>query len=213
MVEARPDAVEHRRHVLAHGGPIGAGAAQRDVAWSREQPFALAGHDLHHSARDRPLQQLDQRVDLAGTPGCDRTPSLGRQWPDLDRHIVQARACDERPDPPALDLEIDDRAVACVGTTARQTIRVVAIRLQVAAPRLSPERRGDLPTFDRDRADHPPRPLEFRDRACGPATTRRHRHVGSPPVVVVAHASHATVDRAPHVECHHRDQLFVAHLR
>ena len=41
MIEASPDAVEHRRHVLAHGGPVGAGAAQRDVAWSREQPSPL----------------------------------------------------------------------------------------------------------------------------------------------------------------------------
>ena len=50
MIKARSDAVEDRRHVLAHGRPVGARAAQGDALWGGKESFALAGHDLHHTA-------------------------------------------------------------------------------------------------------------------------------------------------------------------
>ena len=86
---------------------------------------------------------------------------------------------------PLGDREMHDGAVANVGPTAGQAIRVVAVTLQVRTPRLAPERRGDGPALDLDRGDRlalldPPGDLLGR---LGPALG--HGDVGRISVVVV----------------------------
>ena len=75
LVEARAHAVQHRRDVLAHRGPVRAAARERDLARRREQPGALRAQVLHHALRKAALQQLDERVDLARAAPADRAAS------------------------------------------------------------------------------------------------------------------------------------------
>ena len=62
-VEPRADAVQHRRDVLAHVGPVRAAARQLDLAGAGNRPSPCAADPLHDALGQAPLQQLDQRVD------------------------------------------------------------------------------------------------------------------------------------------------------
>src|SRR5271168_4693428 len=45
------------------------------------------------------------------------------------------------------DLQIDHQTIAHVAASALQPVLVIAVALQIVAPRLAPERRGDLAAF------------------------------------------------------------------
>ena len=67
IVQTGADAVHHRGDMLAHAGPVGAGALHLDFSRLREQTFTALGHDIHDARREPSLQELDQRTDLART--------------------------------------------------------------------------------------------------------------------------------------------------
>ncbi len=104
VVEARAHRVKRRRHMLAHGRPVGARAPQRDLTRRWKQPLVLAGHDLHHTFGNGAPQQFDQRVDPARALALDTRPPFFRQGLDLDVHLVDFRAADERAHATDLDL-------------------------------------------------------------------------------------------------------------
>ena len=156
MVETCAHAVERCRHVLAHRRPVGARAIERNLTGCGKEPRTLAAHDLHHALGDGALQQLDQRVDLARALVLDAGPSPLDQALDLDVDLVDFRATDEGADAPGLDLQVDHRAVAHVRPAARQSIGVVAVGLEVLAPRVAPKSRGDLAARNLDRRDLAP---------------------------------------------------------
>ena len=70
---------------------------------------------------------------------------------------------------PAAICEIDDRPAAHVAAAAVEPVRVVAVALEVVAPRLAPERRRDRPPGDRDRRHRfaPPRRILRQARRVG----------------------------------------------
>ena len=59
FVQARSDAVQHGRDVLAHRRPVRAAAGEADLFRRREQPIALSAYPFHHRLSQPSLQQLD----------------------------------------------------------------------------------------------------------------------------------------------------------
>src|SRR5262249_24448534 len=88
------------------------------------------------------------RADLAGAALLDAVPLLRWQRLDGDGDVVYLRPADQGRHLRRLDLKIDHRAVADVRAAARQAVGEVAVRLQVVAPRLAPERGRDPPAGD-----------------------------------------------------------------
>ena len=110
-IEPRAHSVQHRRDVLAHRGPVRAGAAHPDVSRFREQSLRRVGHDAHHPLGQPTLEQLDQRTDLPGAAGLQARPMRRRQRRDLDLDVVRLRSGPghHRFDPSRLNLQIDTR--------------------------------------------------------------------------------------------------------
>src|SRR5208283_5943450 len=106
-----------------------------------------------HVFRQLALQQLDQRTDGAGAVPAYRFPSLRRSQGDVDLHFVDIGAADQGPEAAARDLEIDDRAVANIGSAARQAIFEIGIAFEIVAPSLAPKTLRDLASFKDDRVD------------------------------------------------------------
>src|ERR1700742_2430104 len=52
------------------------------------------------------------------------------------------------------NLQVDHESVAYIAASALQPILVIAVTLQVVAPRLAPERGRDLPGFNHHRRQH-----------------------------------------------------------
>src|SRR5205085_3489765 len=96
------------------------------------------------------LQQRDRRVDLPAALRGQPFRSRFRELVDFDPHLVQRGAGDQRIDETWRDAQVDHRSVAHVGPTARQAVGEVTVRLEAFAPRLAPERGGDLPPVDGD---------------------------------------------------------------
>src|SRR5262249_29712458 len=96
-----------------------------------------------------------------------------------DFDVVEFGSADHRLDLAFRNLQVDDEAVADVASAARQAALVIAVALEVGAPRLAPERRGDLTAFDFHRRERAaffpqagdlalglPAPLRDRDVRC-----------------------------------------------
>lgn len=64
-IEPRADAIQHRRDMLAHIGPVGATARKLDLIRRGKQALMLPADPLHHALGQASLQQLDQRIDRA----------------------------------------------------------------------------------------------------------------------------------------------------
>src|SRR3984957_5904139 len=75
------------------------------------------------------------------------------------------------------DFKIDDRAVAQIRAAARQTVRVVAIALQVLAPSLAPKRIRNCAAGCGHRREHLTLSLHFRDRQVHRPSTRRRGNI------------------------------------
>src|SRR5208283_287000 len=123
------------------------------VARRREETVFLPAHAFHHVFRQLTLQQLDERTDGAGAVAADRLPSLWRGHGDVDLHFVDIGTADQGPHAAAPDLQIDDRAVANIGSTARQAIFEIGIAFEIVAPSLAPKTLRDLASFKDDRVD------------------------------------------------------------
>ena len=63
LVQPRPDAIEHRRAMLAHHGPIRTGAFHLDFARLRKQSVVAARQPGHHAFVEATGQQVQHRVD------------------------------------------------------------------------------------------------------------------------------------------------------
>ena len=115
----RAHAVEHRRDVLAHAGPVGARARE-----ARSGPAPGTGRcsvrdDLHHRVRQTCPQEIDQRVDLPRA--CTAISFQRRGVQRLDGHgdLVQlASRSPGRSRAPDRDLQVDDRA-RCARSSGR----------------------------------------------------------------------------------------------
>src|SRR4051794_3343297 len=139
--------------MLAHPRVVRATATHLDLFRLREKPLSPIRHGLHDRVRELPLQQLDQRADLAGAPCFRDLPGFLRERGDVDLHRVKFRTAHEGRDPSLRDLQVHDRTVTDVRPPARQTVFEVAVTLQVRAPRLAPEGRYDGSTLDDHRGD------------------------------------------------------------
>src|SRR5207247_2598508 len=148
LVEPGADAVEYRRNVLAHRGPVGATAREPDLGRRGEQPGLLPTDALHNACGEAPPEQLDQGVDRARAVRANRGPARLRHGRDLDGHPVDLRAADQRPHVAGRDPEVEHRAVPDVGAAARQPVREVAVALQVIAPGLAPKRSRNRAALD-----------------------------------------------------------------
>ena len=149
-IETVANAVQRGSYVLAHACPVGTGTGHLDLRGRREKTAVAAGHDRHHAGREPALQKLHHGADPGTALLFEFLPAGHGKRPNLDGDAIKARAADHGCDLARLDLEIDHRTVANVGAAARQTIREIAVRLQVVAPGLAPEGGSDGAARDLD---------------------------------------------------------------
>src|SRR5262249_33007736 len=172
---------------LAHVGPVGAAAGQPDFLGRRKQAVAFPADPIHDALGEATLQQLDQRIDAPGAILANRLPALRRNRSDVDCYGVELGPADERRDLALGDLQVDDGAIADVGSPPRQAVCKVAVALEVSAPGLAPEGLGNSPTLDSHRVDRLSPLLELGELLFGLPTPLCDWHVGSP--FVVTHQS------------------------
>src|ERR1700688_863387 len=92
VVETGADAVEHRRNVLAHPGPVRTTARELDLIGRREKAGFLAANTFHDALGEASLQKLDERIDRAGAGCADGLPARLRDRRNFHRHLVYRRA-------------------------------------------------------------------------------------------------------------------------
>src|ERR1035437_1269276 len=180
MVQPRADAVEHRRHMLAHAGPIRTTARERDLMGRREKARFLPANPFHDALREPALQKLDERIDGAGAVRADGSPArlFDRRHPY--RYLVNFRTADQGFDLAGRDLKIDYGTVADIGPAARQAVGKVAVLFQVLAPGLAPEGLDDGAAFHHHRRDRMAFLLELGHRFCGFLSPFGNGDIGSP---------------------------------
>src|ERR1039457_2479936 len=88
VIEPRADAVQHRRDMLAHAGPVGATARKLDLLRGRKQAVVLPADPLHDTLGQPPLQQLAQRIDRARAVLADGFPLPFRDRRHFQRDLV-----------------------------------------------------------------------------------------------------------------------------
>src|SRR3954466_9149058 len=104
-------------------------------AGNKPSPF----RQVHYALGQAALQELDQRVDCSGAIPADGFPACSRDWRNGDLDVVELGSGNRRDDLALRDLQVEDGAVANIGTAARQPVLIIAVMLQVRAPRLPPE--------------------------------------------------------------------------
>src|ERR1035437_363977 len=112
MVQPRADAIEHRRHMLAHAGPVRTTARELDLMGRREKTGFLPANPFHHTLREPALQKLDERIDGPGAVRADGSPARLLDRRDLHRNLVNRRTADQGFDLAGRDLKIDYGTVA-----------------------------------------------------------------------------------------------------
>src|SRR5262249_1006533 len=148
VIKPCADTIERRGDMLAHIRPIRTAAGQLDFAGRRKQAIALPAHPVHDALGQAALQKLDQRVDRAGAILADSFPVCRLDRPDGDLDLVELRTRDQRGDLALADLQVDDGTVAHIGATARYAVFIVAVPLEIVAPRSAPEGLADDAPLD-----------------------------------------------------------------
>ena len=153
-IEAIADPVHHRGHVLAHPRVVRATAPHLDLFRLREEPLLPIRHQspsplstaclaaVRRACRSCPRIVLSAPASAASGSAAMSIWILYSSDP-LTRALIR----------PFSIFRSHDRTVANVGPPARQAVLKVAVALQVRAPRLAPEGRGDGSALDVDRGD------------------------------------------------------------
>src|ERR1700722_19620919 len=92
MVQPVANAIERRRDMFAHAGPVWAGAGHFDLVRRREHAVSAPGHDFHNTLGQFALQKLDQRADLAAALRFYIFSAADWQRLDLDRDAIEIGA-------------------------------------------------------------------------------------------------------------------------
>ena len=64
IVESGPHPVKHRRHMLAHAGPVRAIAVEFHFAGQGKEPLFAIGNHFHDALVQLAAQQIDQGADF-----------------------------------------------------------------------------------------------------------------------------------------------------
>src|SRR5580693_8044085 len=92
LVQPGTDAVEYRRHMLAHIRPVRATARKLDLLGRREQARILPANPFHHAFGKPPLKQLDQGINRTRTVRANGFPTSLADWSDFHRDFVDLRS-------------------------------------------------------------------------------------------------------------------------
>ncbi len=169
--------------MLAHRGPVGTGAGERDLLRRGEEPRVGVANFLHDPFRKLPLQELDERSDGAGDPRDELAPPLLRRRTDGDFDPVEGGPHHLCPHLARFDGEIDDRPVFDIAPSPGEAICIVAVGLQIVAPRLPPDGFGDLPSLHVDGAQDRAGLLGLPGLLEGLLAALGHRNIGSEAVI------------------------------
>src|SRR6266478_6263798 len=149
FIEPGANAVERSRNVFAHVCPVRAAARQLDLLGRWKQTVALPADPVHDTLGQTALQEFNQGVDRSSAIPTDRLPARRLDGCNGDLDFVERRTGDHRYDLALRNLQVEDGAVADIGSAARHASRIVAITLKVGAPRLAPESFSDRAALDR----------------------------------------------------------------
>src|SRR5262249_12903020 len=153
---------------------------------------------------------FDQRIDRSRTIVTDRLPAGSFDRRDGDVNPVEIRTSDHRGDLTLGYLKVDHGTVADVGASARQALLIVAVAVEVCAPRLAPETFGNRAALDLHGSYGPSPLLQLGHLAFRLPALLGHRNIGSP-CEVVGHPS-ALLHRRTQVERHETQQFLILHF-
>src|SRR4051812_4932586 len=139
LVESSADAIEYRRHMLAHIGPVRTTARKLDFLRRWKQACILPANPFHHTFRKTPLEQLHERINCPSAVGTDGLPARLCDGSDFHRDFVNLRSAYQGVNRARSDLKIDNRPVTHVGSPTRQPVGKVAVAFETIAPGLAPE--------------------------------------------------------------------------
>src|SRR5580692_12233934 len=94
FVESRTNAIERRRDVLAHVGPVRTAARQLDFLGRWKEAVALLADSVHDALGQPTLKEFDHGVDLSSAIPADGVPARGRDRRDGNLDLVERRTRD-----------------------------------------------------------------------------------------------------------------------
>src|SRR5947209_4327583 len=119
LVESSTDAIKHRRHMLAHIGPVRTTARKLDLFWRWKQACILPANPFHHTFGKSSLEQLDERINRPSAVGTDGLPARLCDGSDFHHDFVNLRSAYQSVNRARSDLKIDHRPVTHIGSPTR----------------------------------------------------------------------------------------------